>query len=60
MRSKSTISNTSHINISKKKDNGSSLFGGAPTNPAGNGGLFDKPPVSDIMRESPAFGNNKK
>lgn len=67
MRSRSTISNTSHLDISKNKASGNankeskaSLFGAAPTNPSGSGGLFGKPPVSDIMRESPAFGNNQK
>lgn len=64
MRSKSTISNTSHL-VSKNKfesanKESKSLFGAAPANPSGGAGLFGKPPASDILRESPAFGNDKK
>lgn len=75
MRSKSPISSKSHLDARKsgisqeadkgkglsdgqgKKDpNSSALFGGAP---ATKSGLFGKPPTSDLMRESPAFGSAK-
>lgn len=59
MRSKSTISNKSHLDSKAKKESppgnaGASLFAAAP-----KGGLFGPNP-SDMMRESPAFGKIDK
>ena len=45
---------TDHAN----KESKPSLFGAAPANPSGSSGLFGKP-APDILRESPAFGNEK-
>jgi len=42
----------------KKEPTPSALFGGASA-PKSGGGLFGKPPPSDLMRESPAFGTAK-
>lgn len=41
----------------KKDSSSSGLFGASA--PKSGGGLFGKPPPSDLMRESPAFGSGK-
>jgi len=63
MRSKSQISSSNlgarKSGISQEADKGQGLFGGPSKKDPNTSALFGKPPPSDLMRESPAFGSAK-
>jgi len=64
MRSKSPISSNSNLGarksgISQAPGKSQGLFGGPSNKAPSTSALFGKPPASDPMRESPAFGSGK-
>jgi hypothetical protein len=64
MRSKSPISSNSNLGarksgIPQEADKSQGLFGGPSKKEPSTSALFGKPPPSDLMRESPAFGSAK-